>query len=84
MERSLPARYTQTVLERLARHACEILEVERACIFVRDEDTGAPVAVAGHGVPRDLIGKRFRLDEGMVGEVLEKGQPLLLSEYSRL
>ena len=84
MERSLPAGYTKTVLERLARHACEILEVERACIFVRDEDTGAPVAVAGHGVPRDLVGRRFRLDEGMVGEVLEKGRPVLLSEYSRI
>jgi response regulator RpfG family c-di-GMP phosphodiesterase len=79
-----PAGHTKTVLERLARHACEILEVERACVFVKDEDTGTPVAVVGHGVPRDLVGKRFRLDEGLVGEALETGQPILLSEYSRL
>jgi response regulator RpfG family c-di-GMP phosphodiesterase len=83
MERSLPNGYTKTILERLARHACEILEVERACIFVSDEDTGAPVAVAGHGVPRDLIGRRLRRDQCMVGEVLETGRPVLLSEYTR-
>jgi hypothetical protein len=83
MDESLQSGYTNTILERLARHACEILEVERACIFVRDEDTGAPVAVAGHGVPRDLIGKRLRPDQCMVGEVLETGRPVLLSDYSR-
>jgi response regulator RpfG family c-di-GMP phosphodiesterase len=83
MERSLPTGHTKTILEGLVRHACEILEVERACIFVKDLETGAPVAAAGHGVPRDLIGRRFRVAECMVGEVLERGRPILLSEYSQ-
>ena len=84
MDAQLPMAYTKGVLDRLARHACEVLDVDRACIFVRDEDTRAPVAVAGHGVPDDLIGRSFRLDEGMVGQVLSSGEPILVGDYHGL
>lgn len=84
MDEKLPTAYTKAILDRLAKQACEILEVERACIFVRDELTRAPVAVAGHGVPDDLIGRTFRLDEGMVGQVFSSGDPILLTEYDQM
>src|SRR5918998_1688245 len=84
MDGKLPTAYTKAILDRLARQACVILGVERAVIFVRDEATRAPVAVAGHGVPSDLIGRRFRLDEGMVGQVLSSGEPMVLEEYGEL
>jgi HD domain len=78
MDSQLPVAYTKAILDRLARHACESLDVERACIFVRGEGTLAPVAVAGHGIPAGLNGHGFPLDAAMVGRVLSNGVPVLL------
>ena len=81
MGKALPSGYTKEILERLAKHACEILEVERACIFAEDEELGAPIAIAGYGVPEEMIGHRFRSDEELVRKVISSEQAILLAEY---
>jgi HD domain len=79
MDAQLPIAYTKGILDRLSRQACELLQVERACIFVRDEDTLAPLPVAGHGIPDELSGRGLPLDDAMVVRVLSKGVPVLLN-----
>jgi GAF domain-containing protein len=77
--------YGGLVLERLARHTCRIAGVDWSCLFVRDErDPRLAIAAAGHGVPWDLIGTRIGADEGVVGQVLASGEPVVLDDYRML
>src|SRR5437588_3308038 len=73
------------VLERLARQVCRTAGVEWSCIFVRDRrDPRAVIAAAGQGVPWDLLGGRFGVDEGMIGDVLSGCGPVAVEDYGEL
>ena len=68
--------HAEQVLQRLARQACRIMRVERTLVLLRDEsDPRTSVVVAGHGVPPDMIGLRFGVDEGMAGRAITTGEP---------
>jgi HD-GYP domain-containing protein (c-di-GMP phosphodiesterase class II) len=76
--------HARDVLDQLAEHACSTMEVERAAIFVRDEnDPRLSLVVAGHGVADDFIGQRFGIDEGMAGQVFMSGMPVLVRDYQQ-
>jgi putative nucleotidyltransferase with HDIG domain len=76
--------HAEGVLETLAREACEILDVEKSAVVMRDRsDPRSSVVVAGNGLPDDLIGHRFGIDEGMFGEVILTGEPALVDDYRR-
>jgi hypothetical protein len=76
--------HVEEVLSSLARQACCIMRVERAMVLLRDEsDPRSSVVAAGYGVPRDVIGHRFGVDEGMAGQVMRTGEPLLVADYGR-
>ncbi len=76
--------HVEGVLSSLAREACSIMRVERAMVMLRDDtDPRSSVVVAGHGVPAELIGHRFGIDEGMAGQVIRTGEPLLVADYAR-
>jgi hypothetical protein len=71
--------HVEDVLSSLTEQACNIMGVERSMAMLRDEsDPRSSVVVAGHGVPADLIGDRFGVDEGMAGQVMRTGEPLLV------
>lgn len=77
-------RHVHDVLESLTRQACRIMRVERAVVVLRDEaDPRSAVVVAGHGVPRDYVGTRIGIDEGMAGRVITSGDPVLVDDYCR-
>jgi GAF domain-containing protein len=79
------AGYGSVILDRLAKHACRIAGVDRACLYVRDRnDPRAVIAAAGHGIPLDLIGARLAADEGMVGTATTTGKPFLVDDYGEL
>jgi HD-GYP domain-containing protein (c-di-GMP phosphodiesterase class II) len=74
--------HAEQVLQRLARQACRIMRVERTLVLLRDEsDPRTSVVVAGHGVPPDMIGLRFGVDEGMAGRAITTGEPFLVEDY---
>ena len=75
--------HVEDVLSSLTEQACNIMGVERSMAMLRDEsDPRSSVVVAGHGVPADLIGDRFGVDEGMAGQVMRTGKPLLVDDYT--
>ncbi len=75
--------HIEDVLSSLTEQACNIMGVERSMAMLRDEsDPRSSVVVAGHGVPADLIGDRFGVDEGMAGQVMRTGRPLLVDDYT--
>jgi HD-GYP domain-containing protein (c-di-GMP phosphodiesterase class II) len=77
--------YASMVLERLARHTCRIAGVDWSCLFVLDRyDPRLAIVAAGCGVPWELIGTRVGADEGVVGAVLQAGEPALLDDHRRL
>ena len=77
--------YGGMVLERLAKHTCKIAGVDWSCLFVVDRrDPRQAIAAAGCGVPFDLIGARVGADEGVVGQVLASGHPVLMRDHRDL
>jgi GAF domain-containing protein len=78
-------RHVDEVLSSLTREACNIMGIERSVVLLRDEtDPRSVIVAAGHGVPADMVGERFGIDEGMSGEVMRTGEPLLVDEYGSL
>jgi len=76
--------HVEEVLSDLARQACSIMRVERAMVLLRDKsDPRTSVVAAAYGVPRDVIGHHFGVDEGMAGQVMRTGEPLLVGDYAR-
>jgi hypothetical protein len=76
-------RHVHDVLESLSQQACRITQVERAVVVLRDEsDPRSAVVVAGHGVPRDYVGRRIGIDEGVAGRVITTGEPVLVDDYA--
>jgi GAF domain-containing protein len=77
--------YGGMVLERLARHTCRVAGVDWSCLFVIDRsDPRLAIAAAGCGIEWDLIGTRVGADEGVVGDVLASGEPVLLPDHRGL
>ncbi len=77
--------HVEEVLSSLVRQACSIMRVERAMVLLRDEsDPRTSIAVAAFGVPGDVIGRRFGVDEGMAGHVMRTGEPFLVADHAHL
>lgn len=66
-------------LSRTMRVIGEFLEMERGSVFLLDQNTKQLKIVAAHGLTREQIQKgKYRIGEGIVGRVLEKGNPLVI------
>ncbi|MBI3467640.1 MAG: sigma-54-dependent Fis family transcriptional regulator [Planctomycetes bacterium] len=72
------ARDTQTLLERIATESTRLLDCDRASIFLWDRGNRQVVARPALGVP----GGELRLPEdlGIVGVVLQSGQPAIVND----
>jgi diguanylate cyclase (GGDEF)-like protein len=82
-ERINAANPAETYLS-ILRHSAELLHAERSSLLLFDEESNelAMKATMGFsaGVPADL---RLRLGDGISGAVLEKGQPLVVSDLEQ-
>ncbi len=58
-----------------------MLDLERGCVFLRDEETDELRIVAAHGLTRDEISRGiYKAGEGIVGSVIESGQPMFIPD----
>jgi hypothetical protein len=56
--------YRTIVLDRLVEHACRLLDVEQACVYVQDDaDISAMIVAAATGTDEDLVARRVRDDD---------------------
>lgn len=69
-------RETVPLLELIAGEACRLLDCDRASIFIRDEVRKEVVARPAVG----LTDLRFPDNVGVVGEVLRRGEPILVAD----
>ena len=57
----------------------DFLEMERGSVFLLDYKTKELRIVAAHGLTKEQIARgKYRIGEGIVGRVLEKGSPLVV------
>ncbi len=61
-----------------------LLEMQRGCVFLLDPLSGELRIVAAHGLTKDNIEKgKYRIGEGIVGRVLEKKIPMVISNIGK-
>ncbi|MEK6528020.1 MAG: nif-specific transcriptional activator NifA [Nitrospirota bacterium] len=61
-----------------------LLEMQRGCVFLHDKVSGELRIVAAHGLSKQNIEKgKYRIGEGIVGRVLEKGTPMVIPNIGR-
>jgi diguanylate cyclase (GGDEF)-like protein len=69
-----------TVLSTLTREADSALGGDMAGVYLGDGITGG-VATAGHGTPEDWTGYVMKPGEGVGGQVLKTGRPVITNAY---
>ena len=61
-----------------------LLEMQRGCVFLLDPLSGELRIVAAHGLTKENIEKgKYRIGEGIVGRVLEKKIPMVISNIGK-
>lgn len=70
----------QAVLDTLAREADLAVGGQMAGVYLLDVD-GSALATAGHNCPDEWFGYRLAPGEGIAGQVLASGRPVLTSDY---
>ena len=66
-------------LSRTMRVIAEFLEMERGSVFLLDQKSKELRIVAAHGLTKEQIDRgKYRIGEGIVGRVIEKGSPLVI------
>ncbi len=61
-----------------------LLEMQRGCVFLLDPSSKEIRIVAAHGLTKENIKKgKYRIGEGIVGRVLEKGIPMVIPNIGK-
>jgi diguanylate cyclase (GGDEF)-like protein len=64
------------VLVRVCEEAARLLDADNAIVFLGSRDGGVRVG-ATYGQPAERIGETVKVGEGLVGDVVERGEPML-------
>jgi Nif-specific regulatory protein len=66
-------------LSKTMRVIADILEMERGSVFLLDQQSRELRIVAAHGLTKEQIDRgKYKIGEGIVGRVLEKGSPVVI------
>ncbi|MGF1506968.1 MAG: GAF domain-containing protein, partial [Anaerolineae bacterium] len=72
----------ENLLSRIMRSAVEILQCDAGALFLVDEDTGDLVFRVVEGGAQDLVGQRIQWGMGIVGQVAETREPVIVHNVS--
>ncbi len=62
----------------------EFLEMERGSVFLIEDGTNELKIVAAHDLTKDQINRgKYKIGEGIVGRVLEKGSPMIIPDVGK-
>jgi diguanylate cyclase (GGDEF)-like protein len=70
----------ETLLTRICREACAILEADTAVVYRGTPEDSLTVAAAA-GAPPEIVGTRLEPGAGLSGKVLQTGVPMLTNDY---
>ena len=69
------------LLQRILRHACELMDADVGSIGLYDPDARVMEIAAAHGLPDGELGRRQGPHEGLAGLVMERREPVVLQSY---
>ncbi|MBI4790653.1 MAG: GAF domain-containing sensor histidine kinase [Chloroflexi bacterium] len=72
---------TPQLLEALLRRGAQLLRAKAGLLYVYDAREGLIRAVASYNAVRDYTGVTLRLGEGVIGQVILTGKPLIVNDY---
>jgi signal transduction histidine kinase len=72
---------TTALLESLLRRGAQLLGAKGGVVYVYDTNTELSRAVASYNTSRDWYGVTVKLDEGVIGQVIRTGKPLIINDY---
>lgn len=71
-------------LSRTMRVLGDFLEMERGSVFLLDDNANELKIVAAHGLTKEQIERgKYRIGEGIVGRVLERGSPMIIPNVGK-
>jgi signal transduction histidine kinase/DNA-binding response OmpR family regulator/putative methionine-R-sulfoxide reductase with GAF domain len=74
----------QTVLQRIAERACDLLKGDSSAVYLPDEDGQSFRVIAAVGQDSDLIKQdTVHLGEGLIGDIARKGVAEMVADASR-
>ena len=72
---------TTQLLQSLLRRGAQLLGAEGGTLFLYDERQKVVRNVASYNTWKDFVGMTLRLGEGLVGRVIQTGQPMIENNY---
>ncbi len=72
------------LLTAIVRHACDLLDADAGTIGLVDEARGLVRTEAVYRMPEGELGAEMPAGVGLAGEVLRRGEPVLLARYGDL
>jgi GAF domain-containing protein len=70
------------LLESIVMGAAELTQAQGAALYLVDETRGDLVARISHRLPRNYVGYRLPLGEGLAGRIARDGEPMMLANYA--
>ncbi|MDY7075512.1 MAG: GAF domain-containing protein [Chloroflexota bacterium] len=69
------------LLRNIVERGCHLLNTTAGSIYLFDETKGSLHLVIGSGYTRDYVGSHLAPGEGLAGQVLQSGEPLVVDDY---
>ncbi|MDY6875831.1 MAG: GAF domain-containing protein [Chloroflexota bacterium] len=69
------------LLQSIVEWGCRLLEVSVGVVHLLDETNGDLQLAVSHGLPGSSTGMHIQPGEGLVGQVLESGAPMVIDNY---
>jgi PAS domain S-box-containing protein len=76
--------HLETVLKRLVDEVAPLLDASAADCYLIDAARGVLRCEAVHGLPEELLGFEFPAADGLAGEAIASGHPVVSNDYSSL
>jgi PAS domain S-box-containing protein len=72
-----------SLLEIIIKQAVELLHAKSGGIYEYDQNQGELTIIADSNASKTLKGKRLKVGEGMAGQVVLSGEPLIVDDYDK-
>jgi PAS domain S-box-containing protein len=72
-----------TLLSAIVRRATELVEARKGSIYLLEEHANSLELVVLHNLPTNYVGLRLREGEGLAGQVVQAGEPMMIADYSQ-
>jgi len=70
------------LLQQAVIQAASLLNTSHATVYIVDDGGEEMTAIVGVGICQNYVGQKLRVGEGIFGNIWEKGEPFLVTDYT--